>query len=305
MIYKRKRKQKEQKMRVPKTKPMVGFKAVSIYTPIDDPRRMTVGTVYTTKTMSLADQEMFSFCTDVEDAMRACLYTAAFEVFKVKAWGTVLDIDGCKVAQHIQLDKKLSMRKLLTAHNNGKDNLGLHNNGSFNCGNCNCGQQNYGDYNFGNNNSGSYNEGDGNRGSHNFGNCNLGDYNEGGAWNAASHTENCFFTTKSHRAFLIFNKPYKDASITLHVPDFLNIKPAVWIPKDNLKPIHKRICPRIGDIDGCPVYYDYTTAFQISFERARRKSDWPKQRQMLLDLPNFDAGIFEEITGITPKDLGL
>ena len=46
-------------------------------------------------------------------------------------------------------------------------------------------------------------------------------------------------------------------------------------------------------------------AFRISFEVARRKPDWPKQRQMLLDLPNFDAKVFEEISGIKEEELGI
>ena len=112
-----------------------------------------------------------------------------------------------------------------------------------------------------------------------------------------------FFTTKSHVAFSFFNKPYRDASITVHTPDFLDIRPAVWIPRKYMTDKHKRLMPRGEDVGGCTVYFDYKTAFRISFEVARRKPDWPKQRRMLLNLPNFDAKIFEEISGIKEEEL--
>lgn len=292
-------------MRVLKSKPMTGFKAVPANMAVDNPRRMNVGTVYSTKSMALADHDMFCFDEDLEDTMRACLYSTAFKVYRCKVWGTVLDVEGRKIAQHIQLERELPMRKLLKLCNKGESNLGLHNSGSFNRGDCNDGNQNYGDRNFGSNNVGSYNDGSGNCGSHNSGNYNLGSYNEGGGWNAACHTESCFFTTKSHTAFRFFNKPYRDASITVHTPDFLNIRPAVWIPRKYMTDKHKKLMPRSEDAGGCTVYFNYKTAFRKSFEEARSKPDWPQQLALLKALPNFDAKIFEDITGIKSKELGL
>lgn len=292
-------------MRVLKSRPMTGFKAVQSNMAVDNPRRMDVGTVYSTKSMALADHNMFCFDADLEDAVRVCLYSTAFKVYRCKVWGTVLDVEGRKIAQHIQLECELPMRKLLKLCNKGVSNLGLHNSGSFNFGDCNDGNQNYGDHNFGSNNVGSYNDGSGNCGSHNSGNYNLGNYNEGGGWNAACHTESCFFTTKSHVAFRFFNKPYSDASFPAHTPDFLNIRPAVWIPKKDMTDKHKRFMSRSEDVGGCTVYFDYKTAFRISFADARRKPDWPEQLEMLKALPNFDAGIFKEITGIKEEELGL
>ena len=238
-------------MRVLKSRPMTGFKAVQSDMAVDNPRRMNVGTVYSTKSMALADHSMFCFDEELEDAVRACLYSTTFKVYRCKVWGTVLDVEGHKIAQHIQLECELPMRKLLKLCNKGASNLGLHNSGSFNFGDCNDGNQNYGDHNFGSNNVGSYNDGSGNCGSHNSGNYNLGSYNAGGGWNAACHTESCFFTTKSHVAFRFFNKPYRDASITVHTPDFLNIRPAVWIPGKYMTDKLKRLMPRGADVALC------------------------------------------------------
>lgn len=61
--------------------------------------------------------------------------------------------------------------------------------------------------------------------------------------------------------------------------------------------------PRSKDVDGCTVYFDYKTAFRISFADARRKPDWPQQLALLKALPNFDFEIFEEISGITAEEL--
>ena len=63
--------------------------------------------------------------------------------------------------------------------------------------------------------------------------------------------------------------------------------------------------PKYATTRGYLKEYAYKEAFRKSFEKARRKPDWPKQRQKLLDLPNFDAKVFEEISGITPEELGI
>lgn len=79
-------------MRVLKSRPMTGFKAVQSNMAVDNPGRMNVGTVYSTKSMALADHSMFCFNEELEDAVRACLYSTAFKVYRCKVWGTVLDL---------------------------------------------------------------------------------------------------------------------------------------------------------------------------------------------------------------------
>ena len=214
MIGLRKRnKKKESKMRVLKSKPMTGFKAVQSDMAVDNPRRMNVGTVYSTKCMALADHDMFCFDEELEDTVRACLYSTSFKVYRCKVWGTVLDVEDRKIAQHIQLECELPMRKLLKLFNEGDNNLGLHNSGSFNFGDCNDGNQNYGDHNFGSNNVGSYNDGSGNCGSHNSGNYNLGSYNEGGGWNAACHTKSSTCTTCVSHVYRYIRTPWRVSAI--------------------------------------------------------------------------------------------
>ena len=78
-----------------------------------------------------------------------------------------------------------------------------------------------------------------------------------------------------------------------------------WIPDSKMSQQEKKQHPEYATTGGYLKKYTYKEAFRISFADARRKPDWPKQRQMLLDLPNFDAEVFEEISGITPNELGL
>ena len=78
-----------------------------------------------------------------------------------------------------------------------------------------------------------------------------------------------------------------------------------WVPARNMSQVEKERHPEYVTTGGYLKKYAYKTAFRKSFKKARRKPDWPKQRQMLLDLPNFDAKIFEEISGITPEELEL
>ena len=63
--------------------------------------------------------------------------------------------------------------------------------------------------------------------------------------------------------------------------------------------------PEYATVGGYLKKYDYKEAFRKSFEEAKRLPDWPEQLGRLKTLPNFDAKIFEEISGISSKDLGI
>ena len=78
-----------------------------------------------------------------------------------------------------------------------------------------------------------------------------------------------------------------------------------WIPACNMSQEEKEKHPEYTVTEGYLKRYGYKEAFRKSFEVARRKPDWPKQLEKLKALPNFDAKIFEEISGITPEELGI
>ena len=188
--------------------------------------------------------------------------------------------------------------------NSGNYNTGDLNSGDRNSGNHNTGDWNSGDRNSGNYNIGNYNTGYGNSGNHNSGNYNTGDLNSGnyntGNWNAG------IFNTGACEYTFAFNQLVKkqDLECLPSIP-FLRFKLVEWIPEKHMLPEEKEQHPKYATVGGYLKKYDYKEAFRKSFEEAKRLPDWPKQRQMLLDLPNFDAEVFEEISGITPNELGL
>ena len=49
--------------------------------------------------------------------------------------------------------------------------------------------------------------------------------------------------------------------------------------------------------------YTYKEAWRKSFENAKKSSNWESEKQKLLSLPNFDFDKFEQISGISKKDI--
>ena len=150
--------------------------------------------------------------------------------------------------------------------NTGEFNSGKYNTGEFNSGEFNSGNYNSGDYNSGRCNSGDYNTGDCNTGNRNTGDNNTGNYNTGncntGDYNSGDYNSGIFNTDEPYMR--AFNKP-----TDIRYSDF---------------------------IDSIP--FDF---FDLCGRIARKELD-------LLDiarikgLPNFDAEIFKEITGIDLKE---
>ena len=272
-------------------------------------RHIVPGTVLDTKYMASDDKRLFTVFKHVEDAVSLAVAMCTQTVCRVRVSGNVRELEGGKMSvQHMQVDCDglIPLRKLLVTVNKGSANFGIYNEGTQNDGNHNVGCNNVGSWNFGSYNLGSFNFGIGNVGNHNSGEYNYGDSNEAGYCNVARRTRACVFTTVNNTGYLSFNKPYTVKLYSCQIPDFCKVKVIEWIPVSSLTAVEdtKENC-RYACCGGRLKITSYQEAFRISFEEARRKPDWPKQRQMLLDLPNFDAEVFEEISGITPNELGL
>ena len=251
---------------------------------------------------------------------------AETRVAEVLVWGKIEYEDtGDKLcASNIKVVRELAWSEVLSLcnigdNNTGYGNSGNHNSGNWNSGYCNSGNNNSGDRNSGDNNSGDRNSGDnntgyGNSGNRNSGNGNSGDWNTGycnsgngnsGDWNSGDNNSG-YLNTSTQEYCFIFNKPV-EKSVLDHIkfPVFMYFTLTEWIHESKMSQQEKKQHPEYVTTGGYMKKYDYKTAFRKSFEEARRKPDWPEQRQMLLDLPNFDAKVFEEISGIKSKDLGL
>ena len=146
-------------------------------------------------------------------------------------------------------------------------------------------------------NTGASNSGFRNTGNHNSGDCNIGDFNTGN-WNAG------IFNTGACEYAFAFNQLVKkqDLECLPSIP-FLRFKLVEWIPEKHMLPEEKEQHPKYATAGGYLKKYDYKEAFRKSFEEAKRLPDWPEQLKRLKALPNFDAKVFEEISGIKEEEL--
>ena len=163
--------------------------------------------------------------------------------------------------------------------NSGDFNSGCYNSGDFNIGNLNSGNYNSGYRNSGNRNSGYWNSGNQNSGDWNSGNQNSGDYNSG------------YFNSCDGSNGVFCNQEDKDIRI-FNIHSGMSLKQFI-----NSKYYHAMISSAfiLTEVDDKGVVKTHT------FEEACAKwwenmSD--ENRAIVKSIPNFDASIFEDITGI-------
>ena len=172
--------------------------------------------------------------------------------------------------------------------NTGNRNTGDCNTGNWNTGDCNTGNWNTGDWNTGDRNTGSCNTGDWNTGDRNTGSCNTGNWNTGnwntGSWNSCNYSSGFFCTTepKIH----LFNK---ETSMT--VSEFLKSKyyTALISSFFDLVYIEDEIVKERPYKEACALWW-------------KNMSD--ENKNIIKSIPNFDAEIFKEITGIEVEGNG-
>jgi len=151
---------------------------------------------------------------------------------------------------------------------------------NHNSGNCNSGNCNSGHYNSGHCNSGFHNSGN-----HNSGNCNSG------RWNSGNYNSGFFNTDEPN--IRMFNKPTDKKRRDINIPDFCYIALTKWVRADDMTDTEKQEHPSYETTGGYLRTYDYKEAWRMSWDNADEED-----RKAILDLPNFDADIFLEITGI-------
>ncbi|WP_074097879.1 pentapeptide repeat-containing protein [Clostridioides difficile] len=179
--------------------------------------------------------------------------------------------------------------------NSGNWNEGCWNTGNYNTGYCNSGNWNTGNYNTGNHNtgycnSGNWNEGCWNTGNYNIGNCNSGD------WNIGDYNAGVFCTDVPK--IRMFNK-----ETDLTYEDWMNSEArnilkrnsylTKWIRIDDMTEEEEKNNP------GYEINNGYLKVF--TFEEMC-KNMWDslteEEKKIIMEIPNFDRGIFKEITGI-------
>ena len=251
------------------------------------------------------------FCKNAADCFRYYDFNPNNHVAEVIAHGTVAEDDNKCATNKLEIVREIPWDEVLEIVNTGKTCTGRCNSGNRNSGNRNSGNWNSGNRNSGNWNSGDWNSGNRNSGNRNSGNWNSGDWNSGdwnsgnrnsgnwnsGDWNATSFSNGCF-NTVSPKIYM-FNKPTD------------------WTFEQWFNCRARRL---LNEIDDCPLEYvylsDMTDEEKAAHPEAETTGGYLRKRttadnarkwwaglsaddqNVILSLPNFDAAIFKEITGV-------
>jgi hypothetical protein len=252
----------------------------------------------------------FHFCQEANDCFNYYDFKPQNRVFEVEAYGEIQSNDDKSCCLSIKLIREIPWEEVLRLVNTGKENTGRGNSGDSNSGDSNSGYRNSGDRNSGNWNSGDSNSGDSNSGYRNSGYSNSGDRNSGnrnsGNWNSGNrnsgdsnsgYRNSGAFCTDSNPVLYLFNKPSKlsvrEWEESKAVQLMNSIDPTIWIPWSVMSEEDRKSNPKYEASEG------YCKSIPIKDAWKNAWGNWDDAtRNIFLKLPNFDAKIFEEITGI-------
>lgn len=203
----------------------------------------------------------FHFCKKAADCFSYYSFNFENKVAEVIALGEV-DTDGKKSCTNkIQIVREIPWQELLTIVNTGKDCTGLCNTGDWNTGNRNTGNRNTGD------------------------------------WNKSSFNTGCFNTEEPK--IMLFNKPsdmtYREW-IDSDARYLLNRIPkdvVEWVYEEDMTDEEKVANPTYETTGGYLKVLDESECGQLWWGSL---SDL--QKNHIKSIPNFDAEIFEQCTGI-------
>ncbi len=213
--------------------------------------------------------------------------------------GEVIQGDDKCCTNDLEVVREISWQEVLTLVNTGKACTGRCNTGNRNTGDCNTGNRNTGNRNTGNRNTGDCNTGNRNTGDWNTGDWNTGDWNTGD-WNLSSFNTGCFMTEE--QPIMMFNKPSdwtfrkwleSDARWLLnHIPKNVT----TWVYACDMTDQEKADHPEHKTTGGYLKTLDEADAAQTWWDGLDQC-----KRDIIQDLPNFDADIFFKCTGINVK----
>ena len=203
----------------------------------------------------------FHFCKKAADCFSYYSFNSENKVAEVIALGEV-DTDGKKSCTNkIQIVREIPWQELLTIVNTGKDCTGL----------CNTGDWNTGDWNTGNRNTGD--------------------------WNKSSFNTGCFNTEEPK--IMLFNKPsdmtYREW-IDSDARYLLNQIPkdvVEWVYEEDMTDEEKAAHPTYETTGGYLKVLDESECGQLWWGSL---SD--RRKEIIKAIPNFDAEIFFQCTGV-------
>ena len=256
------------------------------------------------------------FCQIAADCFNYYSFDSSNKVAEVIAYGDVRTDGNKSCTDKLEIVREITWDEVLRIVNIGKNctgycntgdcNIGDCNTGNRNTGNCNTGGCNTGDYNTGGYNTGNYNIGGYNTGNYNTGYRNTGNYNTGyrntgnyntGDWNKSSFNTGCFNTEE--QKIMLFNKPSSMTYcewIDSDARDLLNQIPknvVEWVYGENMTDTEKAAHPTYETTGGYLKVLDESECGQLWWNGL---SD--NQKNIIKAIPNFDADIFFQCTGI-------
>ncbi len=257
----------------------------------------------------------FHFCQNAADCFNYYSFDSNNKVAEIEAIGAVKTEGNKSVTDKIRIIREIPWQELLTIVNIGNNCTGLCNTGDWNTGNrntgyyntgirntgyYNTGNRNTGDWNTGNSNTGNSNTGDWNTGDWNTGYSNTGDWNTGnrntGNWNSTDYSTGFFNSVPS--PIYIFNKPTelsREEILNCRGMDVLcqKYKNLWWINSADMTDEEKAAHPEHETTGGYLKEVDHKTACHMMWDNLNAED-----RDAVMELPNFDAEVFYEITGI-------
>ena len=246
------------------------------------------------------------FCQTAADCFNYYSFNSENKVAEVIAYGEVRTDGDKSCTDKLEIVREIPWDEVLRIVNIGKNCTGRCNTGDCNTGNCNTGDWNTGDcntgdWNTGNRNTGNRNTGNRNTGNRNTGNWNTGDCNTGdwntGDWNKSSFNTGCFNTEE--QKIMLFNKPsdmtYREW-IDSDARYLLNQIPkdvVEWIYEEDMTDEEKAAHPTYETTGGYLKVLDESECGQLWWGSL---SD--RRKEIIKAIPNFDAEIFFQCTGV-------
>ena len=270
----------------------------------------------------------FHFCENLANCFNYYNFDPDNKVAEIEALGDISEGDDKCCTNKIKIVREITWHEVLEMVNTGKGNTGFsntggRNTGDYNSGGCNSGGRNTGywntggrntgDRNTGYHNSGDYNTDDYNSGYMNTGSWNTGDYNSGnynsgnrnsGDFNLSDNNNADCFNVDNHK-LLFFDK---ETELTWYqwrnsqaYDLLLNIdsQPTKWIYADDMTDQEKLDHPSYETTNGYLKRCDIRKVYQEWWDRLSGD-----QKQIIREIPNFDAEKFGMITGINTEKEG-
>ena len=231
------------------------------------------------------------FCQTAADCFNYYSFNSENKVAEVIAYGEVRTEGDKSCTDKLEIVREIPWDEVLRIVNLGKNCTGRCNTGNRNTGDCNTGDCNTGDCNTGDCNTGDWNTGDWNTGNRNTGDWNTGD------WNKSSFNTGCFNTVE--QKIMLFNKPSDMTYRDWYESD------ARWllnqIPKDVVEWIYSE--DMTDEEKAEHLTHETTGGYLKVLDESECGQLWwgslsDRQKNIIKAIPNFDAEIFFQCTGI-------